>query len=216
MNLFSQGKIRVDIDKGEQFMWFKAFALSIWSVIDPMYYACTRLKCIEHEGGSTFRVRITSFRGRHVLLSDGTMIKKGDVLLKIHLHNVMLLKNMMSIKSEIKKGKILYRLIEKSLPDLAEYVRNHPKRHDIKGIIGITMLNRGGSGLGFETIQISNVLYKWIKYATMMPIYFVSANNPLRNLKKQTPAYLFMSKDVLLNRYGDQTMPNLPNGHKIR
>ncbi|MBG9791974.1 hypothetical protein ABD76_05440 [Paenibacillus dendritiformis] len=197
-------------------MWFKSFALSIWSVIDPVYYACTRLKCIEHEGGSTFRVRLTSFRGRNVLLSDGTLIRRGDILLKIHLHNVMLLKNMLSIKSEIKKGKLLYRLIEKSLPDLAEYVRNHPKHDDIKGIIGITMLNRGGSGLGFETIQIRSALYKWIKYATMMPIYLVSANDPLKNLKKQTPAYLFMSKDVLMDRYGTKTLPSLHYDHKIR
>ncbi|BFH14042.1 hypothetical protein WJ0W_003596 [Paenibacillus melissococcoides] len=196
-------------------MWFKSFALSIWSVIDPVYYACTRLKCIEHEDGSTFRVRLTSFRGGDVLLSDGTIIKRGDILLKIHLHNVMLLKNMLSIKSEIKKGKLLYRLIEKSLPDLAEYVRNHPKHDDIKGIIGITMLNRGGSGLGFETIQIRSVMYKWIKYVTMMPIYFVSANDPLRNLKKQTPAYLFMSKNVLMNKYGTKSLPNLHHGPKL-
>lgn len=196
-------------------MWFKSFALSIWNVIDPVYYACTRLKCIDHEDGSTFRVRLTSFRGGNVFLSDGTVIKRGDILLKIHLHNVILLKNMLSIKSEIKKGKLLYRLIEKSLPDLAEYVRNHPKHDDIKGIIGITMLNRGGSGLGFETIQISSVMYKWLKYVSMMPIYFFSANNPLKNLKKQTPAYLFMSKNVLMNKYGTKSLPNLHHGKKI-
>lgn len=197
-------------------MWFKSFTLSVWNVIDPVYYACTRLKCIHHEDGSAFRVRLTTYRGRNILLSDGTVIKRGDTLLKIHLHNVILLKKMSSIKSEIKKGKFLYRLIEKSLPDLAEYVRNHPKHDDIKGIIGITMLNRGAGGLGFETVQIRSAMYKWIKFVTMIPLYFFSANDPLKNLKKQTPAYLFMSKNVIMNKYGTKSLPYFPSDKKIR
>ncbi|MFL1673228.1 hypothetical protein ABEV00_23400 [Paenibacillus thiaminolyticus] len=184
-------------------MWIKFFALSIWNVIDPVYYACTRLRCIGQD--RTFRVRLTSFRGRQVILADGTMIKRGDILLKIHLYNVFLLKSMYPIKSELKRGKLLYRVIENSMPDLAEYVRNHPKHDDIKGLIGITMLNRGGGGLGFETIQIESVLYKWIKYVTMMPIYFFSANHPFKNIRKQTPAYMFMSKNVLMKKYGTES-----------
>ncbi|WP_042228759.1 YkoP family protein [Paenibacillus popilliae] len=197
-------------------MWFKSFALSVWNVIDPVYYACTRLKCINHKDSSAFRVRLTTYRGGSIRLSDGTVIKRGDILLKIHLHNVILLRSMISIKSEITKGKFLYRLIEKSLPDLAEYVRNHPKYDDIKGIIGITMLNRGGGGLGFETVQIRSMMYKWIKFVSMMPLYFFSANNPLKNLKKQTPAYLFMSKNVIMNKYGTKSLPNFHSEKKIR
>lgn len=185
-------------------MWIKSLVLSIWNVIDPIYYACTRLKCIVQQDGkrSAFRVRLTSFRGKKVLLSDGTLITRGDTLLKIHLHNVLLLNNMLSIKGELRKGKFLYRIIEKSLPDLAEYVLKHPKTEEIKGIIGITMLNRGASGLGFETIPIRSAVYKGIKYVTMTPIYFFSASDPVKHIKKQTPAYLFMSKHALLERYG--------------
>ncbi|MDG0875930.1 hypothetical protein L5D93_27350 [Paenibacillus thiaminolyticus] len=106
-------------------------------------------------------------------------------MLKIHLHNVLLLNNMLSIKGELRKGKFLYRIIEKSLPDLAEYVLKHPKTEEIKGIIGITMLNRGASGLGFETIPIRSAVYKGIKYVTMTPIYFFSASDPLKHIKNK-------------------------------
>ncbi|WP_253298156.1 hypothetical protein [Paenibacillus sp. MSJ-34] len=184
-------------------MRLKSFALSVWNMVDPIYYACTRLRCVgQDRKNSTFRVRLTSFKGRNVHLSDGSVIEKGDTLLKIHLHNVILLKDMLSIKNEIKKGKFLYRAIEQSLPDLAVYLQHHPKINDIKGIIGITMLNKGVGGLGFEAIPIPNSLYKWVKYVTMIPIYFLSANQPLKHVKKQSPAYLIMSKNVLMQKYG--------------
>lgn len=194
----------ISFDKGEWFMRLKSFALSVWNIVDPIYYACTRLRCVgQDRKSSTFRVRLTSFKGRNVYLSDGSVIQKGDTLLKIHLHNVILLKDMLCIKNEVKRGRFLYRTIEQSLPDLAVYLQHHPNIDDIKGIIGITMLNKGAGGLGFETIPIPNSFYKWIKYVTMIPIYFISASQPFKHVKKQSPAYLFMSKNVLMQKYGE-------------
>lgn len=187
-------------------MWVKTIAISIWNIIDPIYYACSRLKCIGQQGPkSTFRVRLTLYKGRNVLLSDGTQISKGDLLLKLHLHNVILIEAMNSIQNEIAKGKFLYRMVLKSLPDLAEYVKSHPKQQEIKGIIGITMLNRGCRSLGFESIPIASKLYKVFKCVSMLPIYFIFSSCPFKYLKKQIPMYLFMSKQVLYKKYGNIT-----------
>jgi hypothetical protein len=187
-------------------MWVKLFVISIWDILDPIYYACTRLRYIGHGNlkSSTFRVRLTTYKGRNVCLSDGTKIQNGDILLKIHLHNVVLLKDMLPLRNEVKKARFLYRVIEKSLPDLALYVKNHPKCDEIKGIIGVTMLNRGCVNLGLESIHISSTLYKWFKWMSMMPIYLISVTQPFKNIKKHAPAYLFMSKDKILQKYGDR------------
>ncbi|GIP31562.1 hypothetical protein [Paenibacillus sp. J2TS4] len=186
-------------------MWIRWIAVSIWNFMDPLYYACTRLRYVGQGGRncSIFRVRLTSYRGRNITLSDGTPINKGDTLLKIHLHNVNLIKSMFSIQNEVARARHLYRIIEKSLPDLAMYVINHPEYDKVKGVIGITTLNRGCGGLGFETVQITSSCYKWIKFLTMLPIYFLSANQPLKNLRKQVPAYLFLSKNTLISKYAN-------------
>ncbi|MBP1155390.1 hypothetical protein ACVLD2_000698 [Paenibacillus sp. PvR052] len=63
-------------------------------------------------------------------------------------------------------------MIERSLPELALYVRSHSKCHEIKGIIGITMLNRGYDKLGFEAVQISFTWYRLLKWMSLKPIYF--------------------------------------------
>lgn len=184
-------------------MWIRWFAVSVWNIMDPFYFACTRLRYVGQEGRSRiFRVRLTSYRGGSVTLSDGVAIHKGDTLLKIHLYNVHLIKSMITMRNDVARARYLYRMVEQSLPDLAAYVSNHPKFDEIKGLIGITGLNRGCGGLGFETVQIPNSFYKCLKYLSMLPIYFLSSHRPLRNLKKQVPAYLFLSKDTLMSRYG--------------
>ncbi|HEX7064214.1 MAG TPA: hypothetical protein VF199_04035 [Bacillales bacterium] len=188
----------------------KSFILLIWKLADPIYYACTRLRRTEN---SLFRVRLTRYKGRPIVLSDGCEIAKNDLLVKIHIHNVRIFKDLRHVKNDLKKTRLLYREIERSLPSLAVYIKAHRKRDEIKGIIGITMINRGYKRLGFEGSGISNHFYKWIKRMIFVPIYLVFAPSPsLRQLKKQKPNYLFMSKDTLLEKYVDEPKrkPKLP------
>ena len=104
----------------------KGYLISIWGLLDPLYYFCTRLTYLpcEETEGNIFRVKLTKYKGRNVVLSDGTQINKNDTLVKIHLHNVKLLKELKDIKSEIKKAKMIYRYVQKSLPGIEIYIRN--------------------------------------------------------------------------------------------
>jgi hypothetical protein len=99
------------------------YLLSFWNIHDP--------------------VRLTKYKGKDVLLSDGTLIKKNDKLVKIHLHNVRLLSELKSVPCSVKKGRVIFRKIHMSMPLLSEYIHNHKQRNEIKGAIGITMLYKG-------------------------------------------------------------------------
>ncbi|EMA6344225.1 hypothetical protein ACO11K_000674 [Bacillus cytotoxicus] len=185
----------------------KSYVLTIWNLIDPIYYKCTRLTYIHKRtcDDNILRVRLTRYKGKNITLSDGTRINKNDTLIKIHLHNVRLLNEMKSFENNIKKGKFIYQYVKKSLPDLALYIQNHPKADKIKGVIGITMLNRGADRLGFEFVSISNPFYKWFKWIAFIPICLLSGNNSIIKMVKNnissSPQYLFMSKESLLERY---------------
>lgn len=181
----------------------KSTFLSIWSVLDPIYYSLTRLVCVDHKTNKNiFRVRLMRYRGSKVILADGTIIQKNDILLKIHLHNIILIKDLMPISSGIIRGRIIYRRVEQSMPGLSKFIMNHPKYRQIKGIIGITALNRGCQELGFETFSIQNDLYKVYKWLTLLPIHILTTSHPIRKVKKHMPTYLFMSKPDLLKKYG--------------
>lgn len=183
----------------------RQFFLSVWNLIDPFYYRCSRLTYL-HDSNTAkniFRVRLTRYKGRDITLSDGTSIQKNDLLLKIHLHNVRLLTELNQVKSVIRKAKLIYEEVQRSLPGVEEYIRHHKYSKEIKGVIGITTLCKGSERLGFEVFTISHPVYKWLKWATCLPIAMVSANDfSVKKIVKQSPpCYLFMSKDKLSQLY---------------
>jgi hypothetical protein len=183
----------------------RGLLIFVWSLIDPYYFYCTRLTYppYDGDGGNIFRVRLTKYRGKSVVLSDGTRINKNDTLVKIHLHNARLLKEFHGIKSEIKKAKLIYRYVQKSLPGVEQYIRNQTQGEKIKGIIGITSLNKGCERLGFDVIDISHPIYKWFKRFAFLTIGVLSNRNNsiLHILVHQQPIYLFMSSKQLTNLY---------------
>jgi hypothetical protein len=148
-----------------------------------------------------FRVRLTRYKGRNVVLSDGTIIQKNDLLIKIHLHNIRLLKDIYHLTSEIKKARYIYEQVGKGLPHLANYIQSHPQSEDIKGIIGITMLHKGSKRLGFETVPIRNKWYCTFKQIVFLPIHFLASNQLSFQEMIRPPKYLFMSKNKLLKQF---------------
>lgn len=179
--------------------------IQVWSYFDPIYISFTRLQCLEQLTGNRniFRVRLTRYKGRDVTLSDGTYIRKNDILVKIHLHNVRLLKEMQHLDG--KKSLFLYKWVQESLPDLAFYITQHKNYHEIKGVVGITLIDKGYKRLGFDTFLCNSRIYYWFKRMALFPIHYLStpqSNIRKRNISTPTPRYLFMSKNVLCNKYG--------------
>ncbi|KAB2334819.1 hypothetical protein F7731_13745 [Cytobacillus depressus] len=182
----------------------RGYVLSIWNWLDPIYYFFSRLTLLPCEGAKSniFRIRVTKYKGRNVILSDGTRINKNDILVKIHLHNAKLLKELKDIKSDLKKAKFIYHYVQKSLPEVEHYIRECRQAYMIKGIVGITMLNKGCERLGFEVVDISNPIYKWFKWFAFLPIELLAEKHTSWEiLISRKPNYLFMSTNKLSEMY---------------
>lgn len=87
----------------------RSYLLNLWNIMDPIYYQCTRLCYVPgmERKNTIFRVRLTRYKGATVILEDGTVIKRNDVLIKIHLHNVRLISEIQSIDNEVKKRQFI-------------------------------------------------------------------------------------------------------------
>lgn len=178
--------------------------INIWKFLDPIYFKFTRLTYIDFKHANkenVFRVRPSTYLGKTIRLSDGTVISKKDKVLKIHLHNIRLIHELMMENNDLKRARYIYRATKDSLPGLASYLNDTAKHGEIKGVIGITTLNKGCQRLGFEVFPISNVFYKSFKTIIFSLISFLSIQSlSLRSLRKQ-PAYIIISKDQLLTIY---------------
>jgi hypothetical protein len=178
------------------------FLLRLGAFVDPVYFKFTRLTYLE-DSRNIFRIRLTRYRGRDIILSDGTNIKKNDLLVKIHFHNVRLLTELKEITSDIKKVKVLLKEVQRSLPGVEGYIRQHKDSSEIKGIIGITSLCSASHRLGFDAVPIHQPVYKWLRWSTSLPIMLVSKKD-FSIFKQPPPSYLFMSKNKLTELYGIQ------------
>lgn len=182
----------------------RAFFFNIWAFIDPIYIYLCNIKHLRNENKkhNIIRVRLTKYKGREVVLSCGQTIKKNDLLIKIHLYNTELLKEMFSIKNDVRKALLIHKHMEESMPSLATYIKQHEKYDDIKGIIGITMINRGYRKLGFESFSMKSRLYRWFKTLRLFPISLLFVTEPATSFKKKHGInYLFMSKQKIMDQY---------------
>lgn len=196
----------------------KNVLLFFWSLIDPLYFCFSRLTyppCVAKKD-NILRIRLTKYKGRNVTLSDGTTIKKNDLLVKIHLHNVRLLKELKHFKSELKKAKIILAYVQKSLPGVEAFIRMNPHAEKIKGIIGITSRTKGSERLGFEVFEIIHPVYRYLKTLSFLPIHYASSRCSLKELLTDyQPKYLFMSVRQLSALYGQaQTLKTDTHGQR--
>ncbi len=185
----------------------KGYLLTVWSLIDPFYFYFSRLTYppFVDKKENILRIRLTKYKGREVTLSDGTRIKKNDILVKIHLHNVRLLKELRGVKSELNKTKMILNYVRSSLPGVESFIRMNPHTQEIKGILGITSRAKGSERLGFEVFDIMHPVYRWFKTFAFLPISYVSSRGiGLKELVKfHKPKYLFMSAKKLTELYGN-------------
>ncbi|MBM7572146.1 YkoP family protein [Aquibacillus albus] len=180
----------------------KTSLITIWNLLDPVYYSLSNLKQINSKTiqKSIFRVRLTKYKGPNYTLSDGTVIKRNDLLVKIHLYNIKILKEIKTIDNNVKKALLVYKYVKESLPDLVVYINNHVCKDDIKAIIGITTLEKGTKRLGFDSFPITSPFYKWFKQLSWLPLTYLFSYK----VKNHYPVYLFMSKQQLSNKYGQK------------
>jgi hypothetical protein len=181
--------------------------IKVWSLLDKIYFDCSRLEYVNQEEKNIFRVKLLTYRGPSLFLSNGISIQTNDTLLKIHLHNCVLMREMVNIENDTKRALYVYKRVEESMPGLVDFICNHPQKDTIKGIIGITLLHRGVSRLGFEVKDIENGYYKKYKQLYMKSLFILCHLNkqPRWKEKNLVPKFLIMSKEQLLSRYLQDT-----------
>ncbi|WP_134698861.1 hypothetical protein [Ammoniphilus sp. YIM 78166] len=181
---------------------FQTMILPLWGLVDQIYYQFNRLQLIDIEDQNVFRVRLSTYRGAPLVLDSGDVIRSGDLLLKIHLYNYQLMKQMCHLESDIRRALYVYEAVEHSLPGLARYLSEHPRSNEIKAVLGVTVLNRGIKRLGFQSFELDNSLYRAWKKAYMIPMYCLCHGQwSLPSLQKLEPKFVVMGRTQLLQRF---------------
>ncbi len=182
--------------------------IRLWNGWDMIYYRCTRLRYVD-KGKNIFRVAVKHYRGEPLKTVDGYHLQPGDLYAQLHLHNVLLAKIIrQTTRQEFVWAVTLKKIILSSLPQLAEFIEQHPHSKQIRVILGTTFLHRGATKLGFEITDIPFTRYKLWKSLGIRIIFLFCHPRGLKEIfrRKQDfiPKRVFISKEKLKRYLGSE------------
>lgn len=185
--------------------------LTAWRIWDFIYYHLSRLQYVDQDNGNLFRIVVKRYHGEPLSTRDGFTLQTGDWYVKLHLHNCriahLLAENERqgSRGGEVRWAMMVMNGIRRSLPALADYIQQHPRKEEIKVLLGTTFLHRGAERIGFDVAALPDTWYARYKKQFFKFILFNCHPEGWRRLhhrgKQLVPKRVFISKEQLLSRY---------------
>ncbi len=186
----------------------KEIALMLWGLWDRIYYTFSRLQFVSKED-NLFRIVRKKYRGVPLQTKSGQWIHKGDEIIKLHIYNYRLAKEINKHGTEVSMGLYMKREIEKSMIGLSEFLASQPDIKKVKAIVGTSMLNRGAERLGFALQEVSPSWYFRYKSFLFKIIYLLVHPFGYAYLKQHgkrlQSKHMIMSIDELFDLYLDRS-----------
>jgi hypothetical protein len=157
------------------------------------------------DSSDIFHIRVRPYHGKHIQLNDGETIRQGDRIVELHFDNRKLYEIGMRSKTAMKTAIQLIRAVERVMPKLAELILTRPEYAGVKGIYGVSLINRGPEQLGFSVIDLPRGLFSHITRLYLRLLLLIIHPKGTKRLKERTemlvPKIIAMSTKELAKRY---------------
>ncbi|KUO62785.1 MAG: polysaccharide deacetylase [Gracilibacter sp. BRH_c7a] len=178
---------------------FRRLSFRIWEKWERLYAQFKKIKRIDDN--NLFRLGLTHYQGPDLLNDKGEILAtKGDIIGEIHLDNI----RFQLIGDDLQNiGLRALKQIRLSLPSLVKYIANNPDYNQVKVYIGVTMLNKGVKGLGFnvEDFPIHNGYIIGFFQKIIMFIYHPLGSQRKTSTLGNKPKLVWISKEKLIEKY---------------
>jgi hypothetical protein len=145
---------------------------------------------------------VRRYRGRGVLLPDGTMLTRGDRIIELHINN-------RAVTAFMRTGTMwdLLRALRADLAAIAAWVAHTPTLADIRALHGESLLGRAAPRLGFIVLPPRKNPYTWLNRFYFSGIIVIYHPHGLARLaqghtRHTYPQEVWMSRRALRARYG--------------
>jgi peptidoglycan-N-acetylglucosamine deacetylase len=189
----------------------KRLLVAIWLKWERGIHRILNLQPVDPDN-NLLNIRICTYRGTTIHLSDGEKIEKGDRVVELHLDNEKLYKLGLQARSPVQLAVQLIRSIQQLMPRLSSRIASDPNGNLIKGVYGITMIHRGTQQLGFTTMDLPNgIFFKLTRGYLRWLLFVIHPQGQLRLETKRellTPKTIAISTKELKRRYPVDAVEN--------
>lgn len=164
------------------------------------------IRPVRTDGDGIIGVELRRYKGRPVMLGDGSKVKAGDRIIELHLNSAWFRKRRkLSLAASRLQWEVLH-CFAKDLGYLAEQMVNGKFDSGITALHGSTLLHVGARRLGFQVEELPTTLWKKLTqfYLTgLMQIHHPLGKEKSKAMGKPLEVKgIWLSKAELLRRYG--------------
>ncbi|MFZ5827020.1 MAG: YkoP family protein [Bacillota bacterium] len=150
---------------------------------------------------------IRRYPGRSLTAADGTVLARGEPVIELHLDSRLLAAQTAGANTH-QRVLFLLREVIAGLHVIARLVRSDPALAKVRGVWGVTILNRVVDRLGFTVVDLTPGFTRWIttRYLKwLLSSYHPDGEERLHQREEElVPREIFMSTETLLSRYGQE------------
>lgn len=177
----------------------RRFIFALWERWEQLF---TRLHNIESISATNIlRISKTRYKGPNLYTPEGQLLAaRGDLVGEIHLDNSRLA---LSDKNSLKTGVQVLRQAREALPEFAKHIEGNPNFQDIDVFMGLSTINRGVKGLGFEVQEVKPTFFNYGVKLLQRVIHHVYNPTKLNTRSKSDdyPKVVWISKSQLFNMW---------------
>lgn len=176
----------------------------LWRGFDKFMLRLYRIEDVTENGRPTvFRLTLRRYRGKQLLLADGSILRRGDMVGEIHFNNEVF-HQITGSNEPIRLGLLSRQKTVQALTVLAGLITTKSRYQNIKAVIGISLFQRGSRQIGFDIFDLNPLIrffVHWYEGLVLMIYHPAGRRRFLPYRKKLIPKLLVMSKKELLQRY---------------
>ncbi|GAA0138182.1 hypothetical protein YSY43_50230 [Paenibacillus sp. YSY-4.3] len=192
--------------KGRQ-SFGKRILVSLWLLWEKFFHLLFQLRTTNEEE-PIFHFRIRPYRGEPVMMNGDIELANGDRILELHFDNKRLFEIGSRSRTSLQIAIQMIRGVEKTLPELAQYIQTHPELMDVKALYGVSMINRGPEQFGFTVTDLPDNFFAkstrlYLKF--LMSVIHPSGGDRLkqRSSHELIPKLIVMPIELLLDKYSE-------------
>lgn len=187
----------------------KSLFARLWQQWEKLFRFLFRIEDVFDGGKPTmFRVALRRYRGKTLPLPDGTVLRRGDLIGELHMHNEMLREiNAGAGNDPAQMAFAAKKAALQALAALAGKLAEDPRYQNVKAVAGVSILHRGSRLAGFSAFAVSPLtsrLVGWYENLLLAIFHPAGKDRVSRHRKKLTPRLLVMSREELFRRYLDR------------